>query len=233
MNILVTGASRGIGFALVKELLKSEENQVIALSRTTAPLQAFLKENPHLSPRLSIYMFDMADFEPERCVVEWSKHFCHLDILINNAGLLINKPFMDLLDMEWQHIFSVNFFGCVRLIRSVFPLLKKSKKAHIVNIGSMGGHEGTTKFSGLSAYSASKAALANLTECLAEEWKIENIVVNCLMLGAVNTELMAEAFPDYTAPVNANEMARFIVDFSANGRLFFNGKILPVSSSTP
>lgn len=97
----------------------------------------------------------------------------------------------------------------------------------------MGGHESTSKFSGLSAYSASKAALANLTECLAEEWKTEGISVNCLMLGAVNTEMLGEAFPGYQAPLNAVEMADFICDFSLKGNTFFNGKLLPVSLSTP
>lgn len=233
MNILITGASRGIGFALVKAFLATEEHQVVALSRKTDVLTAFLTENPQFKHRLWIYEFDIADFDADKYVAEWSKHLTHLDVLINNAGLLINKPFAEITDSEWQTIFSVNFFGCVRLIRSVFTLLKGSKAAHIVNIGSMGGHQGSTKFKGLSAYSASKAALANLTECLAEEWQSEGIAVNCLMLGAVNTELMSEAFPDYVAPVNADEMAQFITDFSLNGQRFFNGKVLPVSSSTP
>jgi NAD(P)-dependent dehydrogenase (short-subunit alcohol dehydrogenase family) len=113
------------------------------------------------------------------------------------------------------------------------PYLKRSNQAHIVNIGSMGGFQGSSKFPGLSIYSASKAALANLTECLAEEWKEYNINVNCLALGSVNTEMLQSAFPGYEANVSPHEMAKFIADFSINGRALFNGKVIPVALNTP
>lgn len=233
MNIIITGASRGIGFACVKKMLEAKTHKVIALARNIKPLQQFLNENPQFSEQLFIHEFDISNFENVAYLQKIEMSFSHIDILINNAGLLINKPFMELTKDDWQDIFDVNIFGCAKLIQTVYPLLKKSNKAHIVNIGSMGGHEGTLKFSGLSAYSSSKAALANLTECLAEEWKTEGISVNCLMLGAVNTEMLGEAFPGYQAPLNAVEMADFICDFSLKGNTFFNGKLLPVSLSTP
>ena len=97
----------------------------------------------------------------------------------------------------------------------------------------MGGFQGSSKFPGLSAYSASKAALANLTECLAEELKEKNICANCLALGAVQTEMLETAFPGYVAPVKSREMASFIAYFATRGHQFYNGKILPVSVSTP
>jgi NAD(P)-dependent dehydrogenase (short-subunit alcohol dehydrogenase family) len=97
----------------------------------------------------------------------------------------------------------------------------------------MGGVQGSAKFAGLSAYSSSKAALCTLTECLAEELKLENISVNCLALGAVQTEMLSKAFPGYRAPLSASEMAEFIVQFARSGHYYFNGKILPVSSTTP
>jgi len=82
-------------------------------------------------------------------------------------------------------------------------------------------------------YAASKGALAILTECMAEELKGRNIKANCLALGAVQTEMLAEAFPGYEAPVKPNEMASFIKNFALNGHHVYNGKILPVSLSTP
>jgi NAD(P)-dependent dehydrogenase (short-subunit alcohol dehydrogenase family) len=97
----------------------------------------------------------------------------------------------------------------------------------------MGGVQGSSKFPGLSAYSSSKSALSGLTECLAEELKTKNIAVNCLALGAVQTEMLAKAFPGYKAPVTPSQMAEFICDFALKGQHFFNGKIIPVSSSTP
>jgi len=159
--------------------------------------------------------------------------FSKVDVLINNAGKLINKKFMEMSREEWASVFDLNFFGIVQLIKTLQPFLAKSTLAHVVNIGSMGGVQGSSKFNGLSAYSASKAALANLTECLAEEFKELNIRMNCLALGAVNTEMLKDAFPGYVAPVNSAEMAEFIAHFSVTAHRFMNGKVIPVSINTP
>ena len=86
---------------------------------------------------------------------------------------------------------------------------------------------------GLSIYCSSKAALATLTECLAEEYNDQKMAFNYLALGAVQTEMLEEAFPEYRAPLSANEISEFIVHFSLHGHNYFNGKILPVSMSTP
>ena len=93
--------------------------------------------------------------------------------------------------------------------------------------------QGSAKFPGLTAYSSSKAAIAGLTECLAEELKDKNISVNCLAIGAVQTEMLEEAFPGYKAPLSPKQMAEYIFDFALKGHQYYNGKILPVSSSTP
>lgn len=156
-----------------------------------------------------------------------------LDILINNAAILINKKFSEIHSAEWQEVFRINVFAPVNLIQILLPYLRKSNTAHIVNIGSIGGFQGSQKFEGLSAYSASKAALANITECLAEELKEDHVKINCLALGAVQTDMLSAAFPGYKAPVDAAEMAQFIVDFSQKGHRYFNGKILPVSTTAP
>jgi NAD(P)-dependent dehydrogenase (short-subunit alcohol dehydrogenase family) len=108
-----------------------------------------------------------------------------------------------------------------------------SSGSHIVNISSMGGFQGSAKYKGLSYYSASKAALACLTECLATEFTEFGISVNCLALGAVQTEMLDEAFPGYKAPVDAKQMAEFISGFALTGHKFFNGKILPVALGNP
>ena len=106
-------------------------------------------------------------------------------------------------------------------------------ESHVVIISSMGGIQGSVKFPGLSAYSSSKAAVINLTELLAEEYKESGPSFNVLALGAVQTEMLQEAFPGYKAPTTPSEMARFIGDFAFTGNKFFNGKILQVSNSTP
>ena len=231
MNVLITGASRGIGFALTQQFIDHPQYRVLAISRNTEELNQLKEEHPN-GDHLKVLRVDLSnsDLQDVFAVIQtWQQ----LDILINNAGSLIHRPFEEISLSEWRATFEVNFFSVVKLIHLLLPFLKKSKAAHIVNIGSMGGIQGSVKFSGMSAYSASKAALANLTECLAEELKISTVAVNCLCLGAVNTEMFQEAFPEFTAPIESDEMAAFIYHFATTSHRFFNGKVLPVSSSTP
>ena len=229
-NILITGASRGIGYDTVIELAKNPMTQLFALSRNKTKLEQ-LREAVD-SDRVHIIPFDLTNFN-ESILASHLKDVNKIDVIINNAGLLINQPFEILKIEDWKTIFEVNLFGIIRLIKFLLPQLTNAEKTHIVNIGSMGGIQGSSKFSGLSAYSASKAALANLTECLAEEFKDKNINVNCLALGAIQTEMLAEAFPDYAAPVTSKEMATYLAWFALHGHHFHNGKIIPVAVSTP
>jgi len=234
MNIIITGASRGIGYDTALALCKNSNNKILAISRsatrlTTLAKNAIKENNRH---QLHTLQTDITDTDLSALSDEisgWDK----VDVLINNAGQLIGLPFEQLTEADWKNMFDVNLFGPVKLIKLLLPKLESANGAHIVNLGSMGGFQGSSKFPGLSAYSASKAALANLTECLAEEFKNKNIAVNCLSLGAVNTEMLATAFPGYNAPVESHQMGEFLAWFCLNGHRFFNGKILPVSVSTP
>ena len=234
MNIIITGASRGIGFEIVKQLSESPENNIVAVSRNMERLEILKQQCKNINPDANVYPVgldlnnrDLAD----SMVNEVLSFIPSVDILVNNAGLLINKSFGELSDMDIDLMFETNVKSVFRLIRILLPYF--NKESHIVNISSMGGFQGSAKFPGLSAYSASKGALAVLSECLAEEFKEMKIKVNCLALGAVQTEMLEKAFPGYKAPLSSKEMALFIKDFALNGHKFFNGKILPVSLSTP
>lgn len=232
MNIIITGASRGIGYDTALQLAKAG-HQVLCLSRNEERLQLLKKTSLEFgADHLDYLAFDLA--QPNQVALKakldaWAR----VDVLINNAGLLINKPFLELTAADWQALFTVNLFSVTELIRQVVPFMASAKRPHILNIGSMGGFQGSAKFPGLSAYSASKAALASLTECLAEEFKEQNISVNCLTIGAVQTEMLEAAFPGYQAPLQSHEMAEFFAYFATKGQQFFNGKVLPVSLSTP
>lgn len=227
MNVIITGASRGIGFETAQLFLKNK-HQVFCLTRNTETLEALEFHNLH------IISTDLTSTESIDKAVEIikSKVNC-IDIVIHNAGSLVNKPFEKIDYQELEIVYKVNVLAPFYLTQQLLHLLGRHSKAHIVNISSMGGFQGSAKFPGLSAYSSSKAAIAGLTECLAEEFKEKNISVNCLALGAVQTEMLEEAFPGYQAPLKPNEMAEYIYDFSLKGNQFYNGKILPVSSSTP
>lgn len=236
MNILVTGASRGIGYETVKLFSKDSSNKIIAISRNSDNLNKLKNECNQINKdcNLIVIPFDLANDDINKNLLPIIlKEVSHIDILINNAGTLINKPFENFTMEEINYIYNVNVFSVIRLIQSLIEHMGKESKSHILNISSMGGFQSSSKFPGLSIYSSSKAALGNLSECLAEELKDRNISVNCLSLGAVQTEMLNEAFPGYQAPLNSDEMAEFISYFALNGHKFFNGKILPVANSTP
>ena len=232
MNIIVTGASRGIGYELVKLLSQNPANRIIAVSRNKEKLERLTKESK--SGNIHAIPFDLNDSASRNSFISTVlQKIDSVDILINNAGAIVNKPFEEITAQELNYVYNVNVFGVFQLIQSLLPYMGKKNKAHIVNISSMGGFQGSAKFAGLSAYSSSKAAVAGLSESLAEELKDKNIAVNCLCLGAVQTDMLEEAFPGYKAPVTAKQMAEFIADFSLAGHHYFNGKVLPVSLSTP
>lgn len=227
MNIIITGASRGIGFETTQLFLNNNHN-VFCLTRNTESLE-------NLShPNLHILQTDLTSTASISHSVEFIKSkIDHIDIIINNAGSIVNKAFDKIDYKELEIVYKVNVFAPFYLIQQLIHHLGRHSKAHVVNISSMGGFQGSAKFPGLSAYSSSKAAIAGLTECLAEEFKDKNISVNCLAIGAVQTEMLEEAFPGYQAPLKPKEMAEYIYDFSINGHKYYNGKILPVSSTTP
>ncbi len=225
-NIIVTGTSRGIGFELVKLFSKKGYN-VLSLSRNNKTIADLNLSN------VTALAFDLSndsDYEKVKDFVfnDWDKK---VDVLINNAGLLINKPFESITSSDWLDVYQVNVFGVAALTKIILPFMTEG--SHVVIVSSMGGIQGSMKFPGLAAYSSSKGAAITLSEVLAEEYKERKIAFNVLALGAVQTEMLEEAFPGYVAPLSAIEMANYIFDFSVSGNKYYNGKVLEVSSSTP
>jgi len=234
MNIIITGASSGVGFEAVIELALSGKHKVLALARSQEKLERLLDIAHNLNPESVIYAvaFDIVHDDYHSLQQFIAANFDNrVDILINNAGVLINKPFTELLETDFVEMLQSNFIGHVRMIQGVINLMPPG--SHIVNIGSMGAYQGSAKFSGLSAYSASKAALHTLTECLAQEFTPNDVKVNCLALGSAQTEMLEKAFPGYESPVMAFQMGKYIADFAVSGHQFFNGKVLPVALTTP
>lgn len=224
-NIIITGTSRGIGFELV-HLLANQGHNILALSRNAQPVNNLHFDN------ISNFSFDLcnrSEYNKVKTFIqnEWK----HVDILINNAGALINKPFSETTMSDFETVYKTNVFGVSEMIRTVIPFM--GEDGHVVSISSMGGVQGSVKFAGLSAYSSSKGAVITLTELLAEEYKETGPSFNVLALGAVQTEMLEEAFPGYKAPVTAKTMAHYIADFALNGHQYYNGKLLQVSKSTP
>jgi NAD(P)-dependent dehydrogenase (short-subunit alcohol dehydrogenase family) len=234
MNIVITGASSGVGFEAVIELVSAGKHKVIALARSQDKLERLAEICAGLNPDGVLYpiAFDIVHDDYDGLQQFITSHLNGtIDILINNAGVLINKPFTELLESDFVEMLQSNFIGHVRIIQSLQKFMLAG--SHILNIGSMGGYQGSSKFPGLAAYSASKAALHTLTECLAQEFVEKGIKVNCLALGSAQTEMLEQAFPGYESPVMAFEMGKYIADFALTGHKFYNGKILPVAATTP
>ena len=226
---LITGTSQGIGRATAAQLV-TEGNRVIGVARNATALAELADELADSAGEFAPITFDLTerDYTP---LLNELKSYPKLDGLINNVGALIAEPFEETTDEIFEKIFAINVFAPAKLCRKLENSFQTG--AHVVNIGSMGGFQGSSKFTGLAAYSSAKSALSTLSECLAEEWKSKGVSVNCLALGAVQTEMLATAFPGYKAPLASEEMAEFISWFLVNGGRFFNGKVVPVALNNP
>jgi 3-oxoacyl-[acyl-carrier protein] reductase len=221
-NIWITGASRGIGYSTAQLFLEMGHRVVILTRNTQAVegLSALYPETLYIctTDLLALEKSEYPDFP--------------VDILINNAGALVNRPFSDITKEDLMKVYGTNVFGPIQLIQNL--MTKFSSDAHIVNISSVGGVTGSVKFPGLSAYSSSKGAMTILTECLQAEFgDSTSWSFNCLALGAVQTEMLEEAFPGYVAPIDAAAMAAYICGFALNNHRVMRGRVVEVAMSTP
>jgi NAD(P)-dependent dehydrogenase (short-subunit alcohol dehydrogenase family) len=235
MNIFITGASSGIGYQTALRLARVNENRIIVLARRGNFLDSLVQESFDEVGERRIFplVANIVDIDKVELLEFVSTHFSNLDVLLNNASLLINRPFLDIGHSDFLDVYESNVFSIYKMTQALFSLLCKSEHPHIVNISSIGGITGSTKFSGLSVYSSSKAAVSVLTECMAEELNEFNIKVNAIALGAVQTEMLGFAFPNYQAPISSEQISEFISSFCTTGWKFFNGKVVPVSLSNP
>lgn len=223
-KIIITGTSRGIGYELALQFANEGYN-VLALSRN---IPKSLIENQNITC-LSVDLSKEADLVQVTNFLNSS--WKNVDAVIHNAGSLLLRPFSETTQHDFENIYKVNVFGVANLTRACLPYLQKG--SHVVTISSMGGIQGSLKFAGLAAYSSSKGAVITLSELLAEEYKEQGISFNVLAIGSVQTEMLAEAFPGYQAPISAKEMAQYIFDFTLTGNKYYNGKVLQVSSTNP
>jgi 3-oxoacyl-[acyl-carrier protein] reductase len=231
MIIIITGAGKGIGYATALQLAADKNNTVIAIARKP---EALVKLKSESGSAIQTISFDLKNYKDVSTflIPEIKKITKQVDVLINNAGVLVKKNLTQLSAADIEESFSVNVFSHMLLIKELIPMME-GRQSHVVNIASMGGIQGSVKFPGLSAYSSSKAALVNLSEVLAVELAEKNISVNSIAFGSVQTEMFGEAFPNVKAGLSVKDAAKYLADFSVNGQKYFNGKVLQISTSTP
>ncbi|HET8865971.1 MAG TPA: SDR family oxidoreductase [Gracilimonas sp.] len=227
-TILITGASRGIGYETSLKLA-SLGHTVIATARSEEKLKKLAHEDK--SKNIIPVAGDLTVEDDIQKITEVASENNSLDGLINNAGAFHREAFSETDLSVFRKLMDVNVFGIVRLTQALQPLLKKG--SHVVNISSMSGFQGSLKFGGFSAYAAAKAAVVGLSEVLGAEFANDGIAVNCLCIGAVQTEMLAEAFPGFEAPVSPAQMGDYLSNFVLTGHQFYNGKVLPVALNDP
>lgn len=221
-TIVVTGTSSGIGHQICIQAAKMNFH-VISVSRNIEPLKDI--------GGIESFAIDITNKDSvDEFTANLKSKKIKIDILINNAGYLVSELFGDTTYDSFKKTFDVNVFGLAEITRSLIPIINSD--GHVINISSIGGVNGSKKFPGLSAYSSSKAAVIALTEVLAEEHQ-NGPSFNVLALGAVQTKMLKEAFPDYNADTKPEDMAKYILDFAINGNKLFNGKLISVSNSNP
>jgi NAD(P)-dependent dehydrogenase (short-subunit alcohol dehydrogenase family) len=234
-TVVITGASRGIGLDTAMQILH-QGHRVIGCGRNPASLEKLLNtaRKSGRDQQLLLVELDLESYTSiDRAVAAVAASGYPVDVLINNAGMLVNKGIAAISESELEQVYKVNVLGPFRLVQQLLPVFNTTTTSHIVNISSMGGFQGSAKFPGLSAYSSSKAAIANLAEMWAVELQDKGIRSNALAIGAAQTDMLSAAFPGYQAPLTSSEMAEFIAWFALHGSRFFNGKVLPVAVSTP
>ena len=223
---VITGASSGIGYELALQWANLGYH-AICIARREDKLAELKKKSPE---RIHPIVFDLVNFnEYPGLFKEIESITSYIDVLINNAGILINKPFDEFIPEEFDRMVNVNYKAPYFLLQGLLPYIENSALKSIINIGSIGGVDNTDKFPGLSIYSSSKGAISTLTECLAKELYVKNISINCLALGAVRTEMLSKAFPGYIPNLTSEKMAKFIVNFILQNDHVINGKVLQVA----
>jgi 3-oxoacyl-[acyl-carrier protein] reductase len=233
MNVLIVGASKGVGRSVVEILSKKEIINTIYISaRTESELQSLKSYVIHNGKFCEYHMVDLGNVSNVEYEFSQFLKDKEIDCLFFNSGYLNSSRLVDMKEVEIDTIYNVNCKSFIATWKACYPHIRKSDKAQVIVSGSMGGFQGSVKFPGLAAYSSSKAALASLVEVLAEEHKEEGIIFNTLSYGAVNTDMLQNAFPDYKCDISASDVAGFVVDFMLGVRLF-NGKNLPISITTP
>lgn len=230
--VLVTGASRGLGFALA-ELMAQQEAIVIMCARDESRLMAAREDLDQRYPAIKkhIYVLDLADSEQvARMFEDIDTMFGRLDVCINNAGYLEPAAFVQTDPSLWQRVIDNNLTTCYLSCYHAFKLMQRTTEHNaIVNVSSLSGVQGVSKFPGVSAYAASKAAIIGLSESLAQEGAAYHIQVNCIAPGTMNTQSMRDKFPDLSISMQPMDIAKQIlplIDVSSCGLV--TGKVLEV-----
>ena len=228
---IITGAGRGIGRATA-QLFAREGARVVLFSRT----QAQVEENAAAIEReggqaIAVVGDVSQEDDVQRLFEQASNTYGQVDILVNCAGIVAVRPFVDMDATTWDAVIAVNLRGTFLCCREAFSLMIVQQHGVIINLSSLSGVKGVEKFAGLSAYNVSKAGVASLTEILAVEGKPYNIRVCTVSPGAVDTEMLRQAAPHLKAGMTPTDIAEILLFLADDSGRKLNGTNLEIFSN--
>lgn len=207
---IVTGASRGIGCAVAAEFAARGASVILA-ARDGERLRQNVAEIGSSGGLALAVPTDVSDEASVAALFERaSETFGPVNLLVNSAGAVANRPFAEMDSATWDHVLAVNLRGTFLCCRAAFQAMIPLDGGVIVNLSSLSGVRGVEKFPGLSAYNTSKFGVAGLSEILAVEGRPHNIRVIAVSPGAVDTEMLRAAAPHLKASMTPEELARII-----------------------
>jgi NAD(P)-dependent dehydrogenase (short-subunit alcohol dehydrogenase family) len=221
--VIITGAGRGVGRATAL-LFAREGAQVVLFSRTRSHLEEAGAMIAHSGGRALAVAGDVSQEQDVQALFrQVQESYGRLDILVNCAGIVKVRPFVDMDVNTWDEVLNINLRGTFLCCREAFRLMVAQQQGVIINLSSLSGVKGVEKFPGLSAYNVSKSGVAGLTEILAVEGKPYNIRVCAVSPGAVDTEMLREAAPHLKAGMTPDDLAEILLFLADDSGRMFNG----------
>ena len=228
---IITGAGRGIGRATALRFAR-QGARVVLFSRTPASLAQLASE---IEGEGYSVLSIAGDVSNEDDVIglfqKVMETYGRVDVLVNCAGIVAVKPFVDMDAATWDSVIGVNLRGTFLCCREAFRIMAAQRSGVILNLSSLSGVKGVEKFPGLSAYNVSKAGVASLTEILAVEGKPHNIRVCAVSPGAVDTEMLRQAAPHLRAGMTPDDMAEILLFLAGDSGRMLNGSNLEIFSN--
>ena len=200
-TVIVTGGSRGIGAAIVKELAEENYNIVLNYNKSEEAAKQIQKELKEKGINIEIFKADVSKREEVKALVQFAiDKFNNIDVLINNAGIAQEKTFVDITDEDWNRMLQVNLNSVFYCTQEVLENMIHNKKGCIINISSIWGITGG---SCEVHYSVAKAGIDGMTKALAKELAPSNIRVNSIAPGIIATDMCMDYTEEEIQEINS------------------------------
>lgn len=228
---IITGAGRGVGRATAIRFAR-EGARVILFSRTPAALDEVASEITREGYAVLPITGDVSHEGDVQALFQRAMHdYGRVDILVNCAGIVAVRPFVEMDTATWDQVLGVNLRGTFLCCLEAFRVMAAQRSGVIINLSSLSGVRGVEKFPGLSAYNVSKAGVASLTEILAVEGNPYNIRVCAVSPGAVDTEMLRQAAPHLNAGMTADDLAEILLFLADDSGRMLSGTNLEIFSN--